>query len=442
MDKMTTALVMDQMPRTFTDAIVICRKLEIPFLWIDALCIVQNDAADWQRESAMMDKIYSNAYITLAASEAIDSNGGLLGSFVPAAQGIDPDWKCIAVRIACRHSRSGESPLAKRGWTLQEASLSRRILYFTGRQLRWQCLATRQYEDELLNKAEDSESDFPLLLRSLELPEQAPLSRWYDEWQTISEAYSKRDYTRFSDRFPALAGITSYFQNILQDQPFAGLWRNALVSGLLWQPHDRTSTLQVDGVPSWSWLAVMGEIEYNKLWTTFRENSETTIPQLSLITASVVWAGVPLTSDLTSASLTVRGRLLKVQVIENDMTGNLITIKPDGGAAPTKIAPDTVTYSTPHELFCLQIAIVQVKYDEDFDVKLRAGVEYNEDFPNGEGYRIVLLLARTGAGVDEYRRLGIRALRNRAEEQVICDRLYASPERTVTLVLLLDDSVC
>jgi hypothetical protein len=59
----------ERLPRTITDAITITRDLSIQFLWVDALCIVQDslDGEDWQRESAKMGSIYGNAYATIAA---------------------------------------------------------------------------------------------------------------------------------------------------------------------------------------------------------------------------------------------------------------------------------------------------------------------------------------------------------------------------------------
>jgi hypothetical protein len=68
---------MDQLSKTFREAIHISRKLNIEYIWIDSLCIIQDDHLDWQKESAKMASIYRNAYITIAATRAKDGDEGL-----------------------------------------------------------------------------------------------------------------------------------------------------------------------------------------------------------------------------------------------------------------------------------------------------------------------------------------------------------------------------
>jgi hypothetical protein len=68
------------MSQTFQDAIVVTRRLNIPYLWIDSLCIIQDSAEDWQRESVTMDSIYQNTQVTIAALAASD---GSVGCFRP-----------------------------------------------------------------------------------------------------------------------------------------------------------------------------------------------------------------------------------------------------------------------------------------------------------------------------------------------------------------------
>src|SRR5271170_8055968 len=64
------------LPETFQDAITITRKLGIQYLWIDALCIVQDDLSDWEIESSKMASIYSHSFLTIAASHGRDSRSG------------------------------------------------------------------------------------------------------------------------------------------------------------------------------------------------------------------------------------------------------------------------------------------------------------------------------------------------------------------------------
>ncbi|SPJ71786.1 uncharacterized protein FTOL_01514 [Fusarium torulosum] len=68
------------LPAAYVDAIRICREIGIPYLWIDALCIIQDDPEDWQRESAIMGSVYSNAYLTIAAESTASATQSFLGS--------------------------------------------------------------------------------------------------------------------------------------------------------------------------------------------------------------------------------------------------------------------------------------------------------------------------------------------------------------------------
>ena len=64
------------LPKNFQDAVQITRKLGIRFLWIDSLCIIQDDPQDWERESAQMASIYRNSYLTISATASPDSSSG------------------------------------------------------------------------------------------------------------------------------------------------------------------------------------------------------------------------------------------------------------------------------------------------------------------------------------------------------------------------------
>lgn len=66
----------DKLPKTFKDALVITKGIGIDYLWIDYLCIVQDDHDEWERESANMGSLYEKATLMIAASAASDSSEG------------------------------------------------------------------------------------------------------------------------------------------------------------------------------------------------------------------------------------------------------------------------------------------------------------------------------------------------------------------------------
>ncbi len=65
--------------KSVQDAVLVCRRLGIRYLWVDALCIVQDDTDERQREAAQMHRIYSNSHLTIAAHAAVSSKDGFLG---------------------------------------------------------------------------------------------------------------------------------------------------------------------------------------------------------------------------------------------------------------------------------------------------------------------------------------------------------------------------
>ncbi|KAH7066342.1 heterokaryon incompatibility protein-domain-containing protein [Paraphoma chrysanthemicola] len=70
------SIPLDELPKTLRDAILIARQLSIRYIWIDALCIVQDDLNDWAHESKLMASIYQNAILTIVAAAADDTTKG------------------------------------------------------------------------------------------------------------------------------------------------------------------------------------------------------------------------------------------------------------------------------------------------------------------------------------------------------------------------------
>lgn len=71
---MKTCIPWAKLPNTFQDAISVTRRLGLRYIWIDSLCIVQDDAEDWEREAAKMALIFEAAYLTVAATAATNGN--------------------------------------------------------------------------------------------------------------------------------------------------------------------------------------------------------------------------------------------------------------------------------------------------------------------------------------------------------------------------------
>ena len=154
-DDFRNGMSMTQLPQTFQDAIVVVRNLGIRYLWIDALCIIQDDKEDWAREAVKMDKVYGDAFLTIVAtSTKSDVEGFLHRSPLPPV--VRMPYQAYAApetgesHYYLSYRRSGgnegswsrvfnESLWSTRGWTFQEYLLSKRVLHFTSTKIFWEC---------------------------------------------------------------------------------------------------------------------------------------------------------------------------------------------------------------------------------------------------------------------------------------------------------------
>jgi hypothetical protein len=159
------SIPMDQLPKSFKDAITITRKLQIPFLWIDTLCIVQDSEQDWHHESGLMSSIYRNSTLTISATGAVD---GSRGCFLPEAhseivqlpQTFSDNGGTAYVTGTRQIGTSGppwadkvaSGPLFQRAWALQERSLSRRILHCCTGQWVWECCERLEGQFDYMHK--------------------------------------------------------------------------------------------------------------------------------------------------------------------------------------------------------------------------------------------------------------------------------------------------
>ncbi|KAH6666742.1 heterokaryon incompatibility protein-domain-containing protein, partial [Halenospora varia] len=128
------------LPKTFQDTVKACQQLDIDFLWIDSLCIIQDSPEDWTREAASMGDIYENAYLTIAATKAARSSDGLYsvteGPFLAhfdvegaVHRSITPPLPHSGV-VTAQSDLISSFPLFDRGWAYQERRLSVRIVHF------------------------------------------------------------------------------------------------------------------------------------------------------------------------------------------------------------------------------------------------------------------------------------------------------------------------
>lgn len=272
------------LPLTFQQAIAVTRRLSIPYLWIDALCIIQDSENDKNREISLMKDIYASSTFTIIAASAQEVSEGFLQDRPQAKHSFTIPFR---VRPNVFGSFSFGSlddgayderaePLAKRAWTLQEQLLSQRTVTFASHTMMWSCKGgTKTFGDSFHYPFYDSEgTDNSLNLNKLLMDDQDALAVRYEAlscWTRLVSAYSLRRASLENDKLNAVAGIALHGSFALALGPgyFAGLWTYKLAHQLTWYVSYHHKSLP-DGdrlesyrpktyrAPSWSWASIEG----------------------------------------------------------------------------------------------------------------------------------------------------------------------------------------
>jgi len=124
----------------------VTRGLGLQYLWIDSLCIIQDDSHDWDTESKLMERVFSSAYVTISASCSSGTDDGFLKDRRPKGQcvtaqapGASGAFYYLSSAIDNFRRDVEEGELSKRAWVLQERALSRRTIFFSQTQTYWEC---------------------------------------------------------------------------------------------------------------------------------------------------------------------------------------------------------------------------------------------------------------------------------------------------------------
>ncbi|KAK1830907.1 heterokaryon incompatibility protein-domain-containing protein [Podospora conica] len=363
--------------KTFMDAISLTRNLGIRYLWIDSLCIVQDDALDWEREAARMALVYSKARVTIAASAASDGTHGLLRKpadtpFIPLAS----DDRVLVGPKLQRFQDLARQPLNARAWTLQERILAPRTLHFGHDQVHWECRALLASESglppywDLLSTSSENSFHFGWLPRisAALMPPPTPASptpapeEGYSTWYGMLQAYSDRLITNPSDRLPALSGLASAYAKSRPSEYLAGIWLADLVPGLLWHRRgNEVLSRPGDGyrAPSWSWASVEGPVDF--VTTTTASYLDRDRGGAEYIAHEIKLRGMDPFGRVAAGSLTLRGRVKGawIQTVEEEDEWEGVRASTqvlfDEISAVGSVVPDVVPVED-GEVWCLEVA--------------------------------------------------------------------------------------
>ena len=270
-----------RMPSTLQDAVTCCLELGYWYLWVDCLCILQGDEADWLLESAKMADTYANSALTISASDSTNCRDGFLidrSSLRHEAAVLevlaDDNGAMGQLHLCLPHtdftSLVGGGPVAQRGWCLQERQLSSRVLHVCRSQLYFECIQCRRFESEAIPANEFDLNDefqvFHMPRQAHELSRGKPAATVQNifSWSAIIEDYTRRALTFSKDKLVAIAGLARRAHETLNGEYLAGLWSTQLHIGLLWMIDEDASASRapVYRAPSWSWASIDGPISW------------------------------------------------------------------------------------------------------------------------------------------------------------------------------------
>ncbi|KAK4445689.1 HET-domain-containing protein, partial [Podospora aff. communis PSN243] len=316
--KMAEQIHLRSLPKTLRDAVFVTRQLGLRYLWVDALCIIQDSTEDKATQLALMARICKDSTVTIAAASAFSVEEGFLEtrqprpctypSFLLPFRG----WK-------------DKRPINRRAWTLQERLLSPRLVNYGTRGLSWQCQTSLRAHGGMGRFVRDESRR---LDSAFFLPDRPALDAesLHDSWNTIVTDYTGREVSFADDKLVALAAVASEFQNQgLGNQYLAGIWRTDLCRRLMWYktrgkseglPQPRSQSYVA---PTWSWASVNGSVRLREIWPFgAKANYEilgctTTLDDESLATGKV-----------KDGILTIRGAVLEARLWERQKVRNLM----------------------------------------------------------------------------------------------------------------------
>lgn len=247
----------DQLSKTVQDAITTTRHLRIKYLWVDCLCVIQDDDEDKIEQIKRLADIFQGAYVTISAASASSSREGFLHNRQPEIVCIPyklPDGVLGALNL---YQEIEDEPIHTRAWTLQEHVHSCRILEYGSQQLRRICRGPLENGEATYREFDPATFDKKIWWNN---PNSHVILTQY--WRPLVEHYSRRALTYPEDRPLAILGIAREYAKAMKATYVEGLWKEYIYEDLLWHRDvSKRPPARNPGIaPSWSWLSLDGAI--------------------------------------------------------------------------------------------------------------------------------------------------------------------------------------
>jgi len=300
---MQQAIPLALLPNTIQDAIKVTRMIGVKYLWVDSICIVQDDEDDFRKESENMGRIYQQAILTIAATSARKSSEGLFTQHLMDVEissrqtldirlrrgGTSEMFDDIVLQIQGYPDHQALRPFdaelskcewSKRGWVVQERLLSRRILHYASEQLFWECqegVFAESCKEALPESSlvHSKRSMFNRIVRETTLAARTTASshqlqtvraaayisldkisdafgitRWSVEearhrfWERVVQTYNICNLTYEKDKLPAISGLAREIGVFTRQTYFQGVWLEDISRGLYWHGSDQNVRLE------------------------------------------------------------------------------------------------------------------------------------------------------------------------------------------------------
>jgi hypothetical protein len=266
--------------KTFQDVIATVKRFGLKYVWIDSLCIIQDDDDDWSRESSLMVQVYGGSTLNIAATAGSDGNAGLFPPRNPLSiqkcyievfdDPVDQENGALyeVSRTGIYVREVAGSPLGQRAWCLQETFLAPRTLHF-GKELVWECRESILSETCPTDMTQVQCGVASVALKKMDIFASEGLNTDVlpQFWDAIVESYTASSLTKPADKLVALSGIARWTHETLGGSYACGLWEEFLEHQLLWCVSQPVARPAVYRAPSWSWAAVDGPCSFERsLW--------------------------------------------------------------------------------------------------------------------------------------------------------------------------------
>lgn len=323
--------------RTFLDCIIIARKLDIQYIWINFLCILQDSRSDWEQKIAQMISVYSNVYCIISVFDFSDDNDEChVNENSHAYDSVTLSWDNMnqKIRIFFLFDKSIlnvliNDSLTQRAWTLLKRELSSRVLHYFHDIVHWEChflktSSTFSWEDSFVFndafRVFDVKQIAEMTTHQLNQKQREKNeTAWFD---TVFKYFS-RALTKHLNRLSAISSITRVVQIVIDNIYLAELWCSNLLHCLLWTSawydlkwlisHTWSESFLAS---SWSWASVARQIKY-ETWIFDALHSMLDTWLLStILKASITFVSFDAFKQCNDEAIRLKDRLKSVMMLK------------------------------------------------------------------------------------------------------------------------------